>query len=208
MCVLKHFELIADGLNVAPILAELEAAPELWNRHTRRKEAPGTPHSGMADIWVRYNDAAPYEASGDWSGFNDSHVPVWYPAWDKLPSLKPVVFQLMAHLSGEMLGGILITKIPSGGVIEPHTDDGWHVQYYDKFYLSLKSKPGCSFWAMHGGVREELQPKPGEIWLFDNRKEHWVTNDSDEDRITVIICIRSSLNERRPLEGVRRCLGQ
>jgi hypothetical protein len=196
---LNHFKLIAEGIDPGPVLRELEANPDLWNEHRRRKEAPGTPHSEMSDIWVRYNDDAPYVASGDWSGFNDAHVPVWYPASEKLPSLMPVIFALMGDMGGEMLGGVLITKIPPGCKIDPHVDRGWHVEYYDKYYFQLQNAPGCVFGADHGGVVEELEPKPGEIWLFDNRKLHWVRNDSQQDRITVIICIRSAFMPRGPL---------
>jgi hypothetical protein len=31
---------------------------------------------------------------------------------------------------------------------------------------------------------------PGEVWYFDNLKEHEVTNDGPDDRITLIICLR------------------
>lgn len=187
---MKHFELISEGIDVAPLLAELDANPWLWDQHSRRKTAPGTPHAGMSDIWVRYNDDTQARLTGDWTGFNDEHVPVWYPAWEALPSLRPIVFDLMAKVQGEMLGGVLITKIPPGAGIAPHTDSGWHVDYYEKFYLSLKSKPGARFWCDDGGIKEALEPRPGQIWLFDNHKIHWVTNDSDDDRITLIICIR------------------
>ena len=41
------------------------------------------------------------------------------------------------------------------------------------------------------GVLEELTPLPGEIHHFDNRKPHWVQNDSGHDRMTLIVCIRT-----------------
>ena len=31
---------------------------------------------------------------------------------------------------------------------------------------------------------------PGEVWYFDNLKEHEVVNDGPDDRITLIICLR------------------
>ena len=85
-----------------------------------------------------------------------------------------------------MLGGVLITRIPPGMGIDPHTDHGWHVEYYDKFYLSLKSAPGATFHR----ADEVINPKPGDLYHFDNRLEHSVRNDSNQDRITLITCIR------------------
>lgn len=188
---MKHFEKIMSGVDVSQILAQLDANPHLWDQNTVRKTAPGTPHSGMSDIWVRYKDVAPHEATGNYSTFCDEHVPVWYPAWGAIPALRPFVFDLMAQVEGEMLGGILITRIPPGARIEKHVDRGWHVEYYDKFYLSLRSEAGAAFYCQDGGVEEGINPAPGDAWLFDNRKEHWVENRSGADRITLIVCIRT-----------------
>lgn len=204
----KHFTFIRGGVDVAPILSELEANPDLWGEHGVRKTAPGTPHAEMTDIWVRYNDAAPFDrGERPWSQFNNPHVPVWYRAWDALPSLKPAVFDLMAAVEGEMLGGVLITRIPPGCGIGWHADDGWHVQYYEKFYLALESRPGAKFLCGAGGAIEELEPSPGDVWLFDNRLMHAVRNDSDGNRTTAIICIRTEKFGRGRNEGDVRCLG-
>ena len=190
---MRHFELIAEGLNVAPVMAQLEENPDLWNEHRIRKEAPGTPHSEMSDIWVRYKDVKPHIEAGSYAGFGDPHIPIWYRAWTQIPALKPIVFNLMEHVHGEMLGGVLITKIPPGCGIDLHKDDNWHVQYFDKFYVSLQGAPGAIFGCEHGGIREELEPRTGDCWLFDNRKPHWVMNDSKVDRVTMIVCIRTEM---------------
>jgi hypothetical protein len=122
---MQHFGLIHSGLDVAPMLAELEAAPWLWNEHRARKDAEGSPHSRMDDIWIRAQDLRPFEAGlRPWSEFNDPHVPVNYPGWFVLPSLRPVVFALMAAVSGEMLCTILITRIQPGAGIDRHVDPG------------------------------------------------------------------------------------
>lgn len=182
---MRNFLKITD-VNVAPLMAELTSHPDLWDQRPERRITDGTPHSNMRDIWVRYNSMDHYGPK-----FNDEHVPVWYPAWNALPALKPIVHGLMALTEGEMLGGVLITKIPPGDSIDRHIDHGWHVQYYDKFYVTLQSAPGSNFWCEHEGQTEYLNPEDGEIWLFDNRKPHWVENHSDMDRITLIVCLRT-----------------
>jgi hypothetical protein len=185
-----------DGcIDVAPLVSLIDSHPELWDAHGLRKNGEGTPHSRMSDIWVRYNDIAPYAAAGDFRGFNDAHVPVWYPAYDVLQSaLDPILFPLMARVAGEMLGGVLITRIPADHGIDPHIDIGWHVEYYDKFYLSLRSAPGAIF---HCGD-ESINPAPGDLYHFDNRREHSVKNDSAEDRMTLIVCIRTNKTRWSP----------
>lgn len=188
----KHFLKVLAGIDVAPVLSQLDAHPELWNSQSLRKAAPGSPHSQMSDIWVRYNDPSRIDLANR-EAFNDEHIPVWYPAWKALPALRPLVLGLATEVQAEMIGGVLITRIPPGEGIAPHVDRGWHVDYYDKIYLSLRSAPGADFVCEHEGRIERLNPHPGDVYLFDNRKRHWVENNSDEDRITLIICLRTEM---------------
>jgi hypothetical protein len=189
------FRLLGTGIDVKPLLAQLDAHPELWNQHSMRRVAPDSPHTQMSDIWVRYNDFRPYRDRGDFTGINDRHVPIWYPSWYVLTALQPIVRSMAAHFQAEMIGGVLITRIPPGGRIEPHTDHGWHVEYYDKFYLSLRSPPGAIF----ATPEQVINPLPGELWLFDNRVKHWVENrHATEERITLIVCLRTPMFGRMP----------
>ena len=191
---MKHFELISEGVDVQPALDELRACDDLWNAHAVRKTAPGTPHAAMDDLWLRFNDVGPFErGERPWSEFSAEHTPVNYPAWQRLPSLRAIIFDLMRKVEAEALYGVLITRIPPGGRIGKHVDDSWHVQWTDKLYLSLKSAPGAVFGCDHEGVVEELNPRPGQVWLFDNRRAHWVENNSSEDRITLIVCVRTQM---------------
>ena len=63
---LHHFEKIADGINIAPLVAQLRSHPELWNSISLRKAALDSPPSEMNDIWVRYNEVKPYDERGDY----------------------------------------------------------------------------------------------------------------------------------------------
>lgn len=193
---MPHFLKISEGIDVSELARQLDENPELWDANTSRKTHAGSPHTQMSDIWVRYNDKRRLDLN-NLAAFNNEHVPVWYPAWEKLTALRPILFDLMAKVQGEMIGGVLITRIPPGMGIAPHVDLGWHVDQYDKFYLSVRSAPGADFICEHDGVTERLNPKPGEIYLFDNRKCHSVENKSDQDRITAIMCIRTEKFGRR-----------
>jgi len=100
---MSFFKHVAE-YDVGELSKQIDNHPELWDAHTVRKTAPNTPHSRMSDIWVRYNDVAPFEKSGDYRTFNDRHVPIWYPAWTELPALRPILFDLLAQVEGEMIG--------------------------------------------------------------------------------------------------------
>jgi hypothetical protein len=172
-------KLIAQGVNVGPLLWALQSHPELWDQNTARTEHPDSPHHGLHDIWVRH--AAP--------GVDGSqpHESVWHPCADLLP-IRELVYPLMAAVHGDQLGGVLVTKIPPGKVCKPHTDPGWHARHYQKFAVQVQSHPKQAF--RFDNV--ELVTKPGDCFWFDNSHTHWVTNDSDQDRITVIVCIRTA----------------
>lgn len=191
MMTQTSFPVLFEGINVAPVLHALDRQPKLWDSIIDRANSPDSPHRDVSDIWVRYNAFANLAKSP--STFNDPHIPVWYPAWQALPELRPIVFDLMARLQGEVLGGILITKVPAGKSVHPHIDRGWHVEYYDKFYVQIQGSEGCEFCCDDEGKIERFTPKTGQVYLFDNRMLHWVDNKSDIDRITLIVCIRTQL---------------
>lgn len=180
------FELIAEGIEVAPLLTQLEACPELWGQHPGRTRE-GSPHFGIPDIWVRYRarDEITEPAKA-----NEPHFASFYPAWYDLPALHPIAFGLMTRLNATYLGGILITKIPAGKEVKPHTDlGGWHAQNMPlKVYVPLQSNPLCVNYC--GG--DSVVMKTGEAWSFDNLVEHSVVNGGDEDRITLICCFRTT----------------
>lgn len=188
---MTHFPLIYGGVDVGPAIAQLEQYPDLWGTYTHRK-AEGSPHARMSDIWLRYNRLERFDPAEP-AAFNREHIPVWYPAWRVLTALHPILFDLAGTVQSEMIGGVLITRIPPGQGIDPHRDTGWHVETYEKFYLSLRSATGADFVCEVDGVAERFNPKPGDWHLFDNRKNHWVENNSDQDRITLIVCLRTAM---------------
>jgi hypothetical protein len=170
---------IAGGVNVAPMLWALQANPELWNQHRMRTADANSPHREVDDIWLRY--AKPREA--DKPGPHESE---WYPSANILP-IKELVYPLMQFVEGDMLGGVLLTRIKAGHACYRHSDHGWHARFYEKFAIQIASAPGQRF-CFDG---ESLEPMPGDVYTFNNEHTHWVTNDTPHDRITLIVCIKT-----------------
>lgn len=189
---MKNFVKIAQGINVAPLAAELHQNAWLWNQDKERLFPQG-PHRDSDDIWVRYNDKTAYTASGDWTHFNDEHDPVWYDAFYALPSLKKIVFDLARHAEAERIGGVFIWRVKSGQKIHPHQDWGWHVDYYEKFNVCLQSAPGAAFVYKD----EKITDVPGDVHRFTNTVDHEVVNSSDTDYIVMCVCLRTHDFRRR-----------
>lgn len=185
---MKHMRLIAQGFDVAPLVQQLKDSPHLWDQITLRKDHHLSPHREIQDIWVRNNHPKNFDAEAGRLAFvGEPHDSVWYPAYYELPAIKPLVFDLMRLVEGERLGGVFITRIPPGARCLPHIDTGWHVEHYDKYIIQLQSAPEQAF-HFEG---ESLVTEPGDCFFFDNRFTHWVTNDSDQDRMSLIVAIRS-----------------
>jgi len=173
-----------SGIDITKVRAGLAAHPELWNQHRIRTKV--YEHSQVADIWVRYNDWKNYDPARGLASFNQEHDASWYPAADVIPELRTMALDVMRQVEGVRLGGVLITRIPPGGKVQPHIDRGWHAEYYDKFAVQIQAAPGQAF-HFEG---EQLASKTGDIYTFDNSRTHWVTNDSEIERITMIVCVR------------------
>lgn len=195
---MRNFIKIAQGLHVTPLSLELHRHPKLWNVDTERLRPTG-PHRESDDIWVRYNDKTPFVASGDWSKFNDSHESVWYPAFYELPSLRKLVFDLMAGVQGERLGAVLIWRLKPGTTIHPHIDSGWHVDYYDKFNICVQGNPQAQF--LYPDHAEAMIAETGDVHRFVNTEMHTVVNNGTEDMIILCICIKTHNYEERFRRG-------
>jgi Aspartyl/Asparaginyl beta-hydroxylase len=184
----EPIRILTRGVLIAPLLEQLDANPQLWNQNVFRSYDPAysseNPHERVSDIIVRFNDWKNW--TGDRHAFNEQHESVWWAPYEKLTFVKPLVFDLMRWMYAEALGMVLITKIPPHHRVKRHIDSGWHARHYLKFGLSLKAAPGQRF--CFDGM--ELETKPGDLFAFDNSKPHWVTNDTDEERWTLIMCLR------------------
>lgn len=182
---MRNFLKIADGIDVSQLLLALFRQPELWNGNTIRTKHPGTAHSQVDDILLRFNEIPP---AGQEHLIVDEHESVDFPAYKLLPEARALVMKVFAAVAGERLGRVLITRLPPGGRIDPHVDGGSHAAYYDRFHVCLQSDHNCLFRTGD----EVVYMAQGELWWFDNSVEHEIVNGGDCDRIHLIIDARCS----------------
>lgn len=181
---MSHFTLIHPHIDVAPILAELDARPDLWDRRPERRGGT-SPHRETSDIWLRYMDPALILTHD----FSKPHRSVWYPEANALPSLHDIIMQVRDAFGGALeMGGHLITRIAPGRQVYPHHDLGtWHSEYFtDKVWIPLRANDQCVNWVED----ESMVWKPGEVWQHDNLITHAVSNNGDTERICLILTFR------------------
>lgn len=177
-------ELIGTGYEVSELVDQLNN-PAVWNRYPVRLYGP---HSTLSDVWCRYNAWENYDPRNP-AAFNEEHESVWYPIVEELPALKPLIYRVLIAIDAVRLGGVLITKIPPHELCKPHRDKGWHAQTFEKWAISLEANDKQAFCF----EEKELRTKPGDLFTFDNSRMHWVVNDSDEPRMTLIMSVRRSI---------------
>lgn len=175
-------------------LSELNDHPELWNEFNFRTATYATsPHREVSDIVLRYRPYGDFDVDHP-EQFSNEHRSVWYDAIEKLPEIRTIIDSVMWKLPTHAeLGGVLITKIPAGKQVYPHSDAGhWHSSYYNnKILVLLQSAPQQTF----NFINEYHTGLSGEVFSFDNHPEHWVINNSDVDRISLILAVRDIPND-------------
>lgn len=179
---MSRFTLIAQGVDVVPLALELARNEELWDQNPQRRTYPGSPHAAMVDITARYMP----EEQISLATRQTEHRNLFWPAWYALPSLRPLVFDLMHRVQAVELGSIIITRLPPGKMIEPHSDKGsWAPEYYNcKGHCTVA---GTAIVTCDG---EACRFDVGSLWTFDNLLVHSVENVGDTDRISVIVSMR------------------
>ncbi len=107
--------------------------------------------------------------------------------WHMLSALRGAVYDLFLSVQGTHLGKVLLVRLPSRGVIKPHTDGGLSTEFYDRYHIVVDGPPQCWF---HCGD-ERIAMLSGEVWWFNAGVEHYVENLDDADRISVVVDINS-----------------
>jgi hypothetical protein len=189
--VVHNFLRLAEHVDVTPLLLAIRRRPRLWKEDTYLRDYPQGPFKQIESIMLRFPVKSVHETEAELQNHlstYDQHENVDYPAYAQLTEARPLVMAMMTRVAGERLGRVMINKIAPGGVIFPHVDTKSHTDYYSRFHLVLQSQPGVVFRAGD----ESVYMATGEAWWFDNSQEHEVINNSADDRIHMIVDIRTA----------------
>lgn len=189
-----NFYKIGENLTVSPLvlaLHRLEKSSRIWKEDTYLRDYPQGPFASCESVILRFPPRSVHETEEALKKHLETFDPnecIDQPVFKQLPEARPLIFALMTFAQGERLGRVLINKINPGGVIYPHADTDAHAAYYDRFHIVLKSSPGVVF---RCGT-ESINMETGSAFWFDNSKEHEVINNSAEERISMVVDIRTS----------------
>jgi len=192
---MRNFLRIAEGMNVKPLLNALYRKPELWKADDFLRKFPQGPFGETDTIYLRFQEHVPVETDEELQLYqqnklagHDLHECPWRPEVNELPEARTHIMGLVTALGATRLGRCMINRVVPGGRIFPHADSPWHASYWDRYHLVLQSRPGNTFRCED----ETIWMREGEIWWFQNSLEHEVINNSDADRIHLVMDLRFS----------------
>lgn len=178
----ERFKLIAEGLDVAPLLAKLATRPALWLEHTERQAYPGSAHRDTETIYLRWA-TDPSLAGAFYCLESQDHL-------DTISALAPEIFPLCQTVFGKIFGPdapsastngrtgrVILTKLKPGGVITEHVDEGPYADRYDRFHVVLQGhsifKVDDCAWVF----------EPGSLFWFNHKLPHSVFNHTINERV-------------------------
>lgn len=178
---MENFQRLASGLNVKPLLEAISRQPDLWKQFVARQMTPGSPHKDTECIFLSWSEEQTVEAC-----FTDL-VPFPYPASEALPEANRLIETVLDLSMANKLGRVIIAKLNPGGFITPHADEGAYADYFERFHVCLESDPGNTFFCGQEDHGEYVHMRPGELWWFNHKEKHFVSNNSAAPRIHLIV---------------------
>ncbi len=174
---MRHFTRLAEGVDTGPLLAELDAEPDLWLADTsRQRKVRCQRHT--RNIFLR-SPRKPLPPGA--KNANDVHESRVTRAAAKLP--RALAFcEAVAGDRGAALGRATLVALLPGSRVYPHVDAGAYYRVRDRLHLVLRSAGGSPLSA----GEETVVMREGELWVFDNKVRHWAHNPSEEPRVHLI----------------------
>lgn len=181
---MRYFQKLAENIDTSMVIQQLVRHPELWDADRFRTSYPGTPHSDVSDILLRFSDTA---TSGlDSQVIGDGNT-LWQPASKILTAVKPLVLGVMRMVDGWVLDRVIISRLRPGGKIAPHADDqGDYVNNGSRYHIILQNQPGSVYYCGN----EAVTMMTGDVYWFQHLEVHSVENNSRDDRISLMVDTR------------------
>ena len=181
---MRHFKLLESGIDVAPILRELADHPEVWGQNTGRQNSVDVQRETQAVAICSHSDQRTFLEARQQSPVRYVGRPTQTARL--LPKTLEFVERQVRQLHG-IPGRAVVVRLRPHGHVYKHVDGGLYYDLRHRCHLILHSVAGSRLRAGN----EEVRMREGEFWWFDNQQPHEAINDSDEDRIHLIMDVLS-----------------
>jgi aspartyl/asparaginyl beta-hydroxylase/SEC-C motif-containing protein len=168
----KNYLKLTDSLDITPILEQLKAIPSSsWNQSKREKSFEI--HKQTKALLLIHDD--------DFRHF----APTQHALYDEFSiALKPIFELIEQFYDGKgYVVRALFARLKSGGIIPPHTDGLYSLLFCNRVHIPIITTDENLFTV--GGETKNL--KVGEAWEINNATAHEVRNNSEKDRVHLIV---------------------
>jgi|LakMenE01Jun11ns_1017448.scaffolds.fasta_scaffold9958406_2 hypothetical protein len=121
------------------------------------------------------------EAVSDIIECKDSSVRYMYP------QINSMIEWCYSVVNGKELGRIMVVKLLPGGRVIPHIDTGLYFQRYHRFHVPITTNSQVLF--IGPADNKPIHMPKGILCQLMNRQLHGVENNSNDDRIHIIVDI-------------------
>lgn len=105
-------------------------------------------------------------------------------AMAETPHLRgcPYIRQVLASF-GVVLGRSRLMKLATGAEVATHVDFNYHWHSRVRIHIPIITSPEVTFFC----ADQNVNMRAGESWIFNAWRRHRVSNDSDQDRVHLVI---------------------
>ncbi len=171
---MNYFHLVGKGIDVAPLLGEIDDQDDAWLANTSRQDKIKVQRETNT-IFLRSAVARPDLNVNE----NQESGPTRMTA--RFPRAMAFMSQIASKLQCELARATIVRLKPRSEV-GAHIDIGSYYLIRHRFHLVLRSTAGS---VLRAG-NEEVRMQEGELWWFDNKQHHSAFNESDQWRIHYI----------------------
>lgn len=101
-----------------------------------------------------------------------------------MSEIRSIISDLEQRMCGKA-ARVLLIKLDANKNVTEHTDSGDYLNTVRRFHIPIITNDNV-FYTVNG---EKINMKQGECWEINNRKPHSVDNNSNEDRVHLLIDI-------------------
>jgi len=181
---MNYFRLIQQGINVAPLLAEIRNQDAAWLANTSRQDKIEVQRDTNT-IFLRNAARRPD------LHVNENQESVVTPIANDFPIAMGFLTKVAELLKGSLSRATIVRLKPQSQV-GMHIDTGSYYLIRNRFHFVLQSPSGSHLQAGN----EQVLMREGELWWFDNKQHHSAFNASDEWRIHYIFDLLPPAYER------------
>lgn len=165
-----------SNINVNDLKLKIKELPDqIWHEHTIRQTL-FEPHKHTETLEIMWD-----MESLQTNKIGKTHTNFYKL---KIETFLEIIKPLYESIYGEgYFVRVLLVKLKAKTKIAPHVDNGESLINCKRTHIPIITNDYVTFTV--GGETKCL--KEGEIWEIDNTKEHSVINDSNENRIHLII---------------------